>query len=371
MRIKFHDLKRLHLRMKNELNSEIQSILLSGEEDPDLTPYIEEFENNFAKYCNVKYATGVNCGTAALQFSLIASGVKEGDEVITTSNTYIATALAISNIGAKPVFVDIDENNYNIDVSKIEKKISDKTKAIIPVHLYGQVCDMDAINDIAKKNDLKIIEDACQAHGAEYKGKKAGSLGDIGCFSFYTTKNLGGFGNGGLIVTNNKEIIDKVRILKDPESNDGFLIQSKRTPCYLDAVQVAFLKVRLNHLDNLNELRRQNAKLYSELLKSSKLVLPKEENYGKHIFHSYVIRSKERDRLRDYLARSGVGSFIEYDPLIHLSKTYSYLGHKEGDLPVTEGVNKEILSLPIFPYLKEIEIRKIASLVKNFMNEKP
>lgn len=370
MKIKFHDLKRLHLRMKNEINSEIKSILMSGEEDPDLSPYVEEFENSFAKYCNVKYAIGVNCGTAALQFSLIASGVGEGDEVITTSNTYIATALAISNIGAKPVFVEIDENNHNVDVSKIEKKISDKTKAIIPVHLYGHVCDMDAITDIAKKNNLKVIEDACQAHGAEYKGRKVGSIGDIGCFSFYTTKNLGGFGNGGLVVTDDKEIIDKIRILRDPESNDEFLIQSKRTPCYLDAIQAAFLKVRLNHLDNLNELRRRNASLYNELLKDSKIVLPKEENYGKHIFHSYVIRSKDRNKLRDYLAKKRVGSFIEYEPLIHLSKTYSYLGYKEGDLPVTERVNKEILSLPIFPYLKEIEIRKIASLVKNFMSEK-
>ena len=341
--------------------------IMKFENDYEFWLYVSKFEKMFAKYSSVKYALGTHSGTAALQLSLIACGIGDRDEVITVPNTYIATALAISNVGARPVFVDIDEETYNIDINKIEEAITDKTKAIIPVHLYGNPAEMKRIMRLAKKYNLKVIEDACQAHGAEYSGKKVGSIGDAGCFSFFTSKNLSCLGNGGMIATDSRKISEMIRILRDPEANSPHLLLSKRTPCYLDAIQVAFLKPKLKYLDKWNELRRRKAKIYSELLSDTDIITPVETKKAKHVYFTYVIRTKRRDKLRRFLHRKGIETWIEYETPIHLTKTFKYLGYKKGDFPVTERVSQEILSLPISPFLKDEEIVKICKTIKNYV----
>src|SRR3989344_5920087 len=282
---------------------------------------VESFENEFAQYCGVKYGIGVDSGTSALSLALRALNIKEGDEVITVPNTFIATTLAISSVGANVKFVDIDPVTYNMDVNKLRNAINEKTKAIMPVHLFGQSADMDAILKIARKNNLKVIEDACQAHGAEYKGKKAGSIGNVACFSFYPGKNLGAYADGGALVTNDEE---------------------------------------------LNEKRRNNAQLYNEFLKESNVETPIEKTGCKHIYHLYVVRSKKRDKLVESLGRKGISTGIHYPVPIHLQKAYEELNLKKGSFPITEKCSDEILSLPMFAELSEEEIKYIAEKIKEF-----
>lgn len=367
MNIPFYSFKRQYAVIKNELSNEFDLLFDSNQYEPELWGYIEHLEKSYALYCDSKYAIGTDSGTGALQLSLLAAGVKLGDEVITTSNTYIATALAISNVGAKPVFVDIESNSFNIDPELIEEKITDKTKAIIPVHLYGQSADLDPIIAICKKHGLILIEDACQAHGSTYKNKKVGSIGDIGCFSFYSSKNLSGFGNGGMVVTNDMAVINKIRVLKNPEANSLRVLQSRRTPAYLDSIQAAFIKAKLKYLDEWNNERIRIAKIYSDDLKNI-VKVPIESKYTKHTYHSYVIRTSKRNELKAFLSENRIGCSIEYTPLIHLTKTFSPLGYKAGDLPVSEKAEKEILSLPIYPGLKDIEVRYISKKIKEFLN---
>ena len=364
--IPFVDLKAQYNSIKYEIDEAIQKVLdttsfIMGEE-------LRKFEEEFARFCDVKYAIGVANGSDALILALRACGISEGDEVITVPHTFIATTEAISNVGGKVVFVDIDSKTYTIDVSKMEEKITERTKAIIPVHLYGQPADMDPILKIAKKYNLKVIEDAAQAHGAKYKGKKVGSIGDVACFSFYPGKNLGAYGDAGVVMTNNEEIVKKVKLLR----NHGRITKKyeheiEGYSSRLDNLQAAILQVKLRHLNKWNESRRKNAKKYNELLNNiGGIITPYEADYAKHVYHLYVIRAEGRDKLREDLKSKGIATGIHYPIPLHLQPAYSYLDYKKGDSPVTEKTSQEILSLPMYAELSENQIMEICYWVKNF-----
>lgn len=364
MNIKFLDLSRIHNPIRQEIMDEISKVI-------DTNSYIlgnkvEEFENNFAKFHGLNYGIGVDSGTSAIELGLKALGIGEGDEVIVPANTFIATALAVSLTGASPVFVDCDES-YNIDARKIESNITGRTKAIIPVHLYGQAADMDEIIDIAKKYNLKIIEDACQAHGATYKGKKVGNFSEMACFSFYPGKNLGGMGDGGMILTNNKEIADKLKMLRNYGQSrkyyHDFLGYNRR----LDGMQAAILDVKLKHLEIWNKQRREIAGKYHELLKNLPLILPDEKHDREHVYHLFVIRVSERERFMEFMESNGIDLGIHYPIPIHLQKSYLNLGHKEGDFPLTEKYSRDIVSLPMFPGMTDKEIEYVCNKIKEFL----
>lgn len=364
MNIPFVDLKCQYDSIKDEINIKINEVLqnthfILGEN-------VEAFEKEFANYCGVKYGVGVASGSDALALSLKAFRISKGDEVITVPNTFIATVDAISRNGAKPVFVNVDPETYNIDVNKIEEKITDNTKAIIPVHLYGQPVDMVQIVKIAREYDLRIIEDACQAHGAEYKGKKVGSLGDIGCFSFYPSKNLGTYGDGGMVVTNDGKIAEEIKMLRNYGQSKKYYHDCIGYNSRLDEIQAAILRVKLKYLDGWNDKRRKHAKLYNELLENvSGIETPIEKDYVKHVYHLYVIRCKDRDELQQYLSSKGVSTGIHYPIPVHLQKAYEHLEYKHGNFPITEKFSKEILSLPMFPELTENEIEVVVGLIKS------
>ena len=363
--IPFVDLKAQYDSIKNEIDGAIQRVLdstsfIMGEE-------LERFEEEFALFCNTKYAIGVANGSDALILALRACGISKGDEVITVPHTFIATTEAITHVGGKVVFVDINPKTYTIDVSKIEEKISNKTKAIIPVHLYGQPADMDPIIELAKKYNLRVIEDAAQAHGAEYKGEKVGSIGDVACFSFYPGKNLGAYGDAGMITTNNEEISKKLKLLR----NHGRITKKyeheiEGYSSRLDNLQAAILRVKLRHLNKWNDMRRKNARKYNELLNNiDNVIVPYEADYAKHVYHLYVIRIEGRDKLREVLKSKGIATGIHYPIPLHLQLAYNYLGYKNGDFPITEKASQEIISLPMFAELSDEQIEKIVGLVKN------
>ncbi|MCD4666589.1 DegT/DnrJ/EryC1/StrS family aminotransferase [archaeon] len=356
------DLKRQYLKFKEEFDKSIHDVLDSSWFI--LGNKVKEFEKNFAKYVGVKYAIGVANGTEALQLGLFALDVKRGDEVITVSNTTTPTVIAISNVGAKPVFVDINEESYNIDINKIEEKITNKTKAIMPVHIYGQSADLDPIKKIARKYGLKIIEDCAQAHGTLYKGKKIGSIGDLGAFSFYPSKNLGAYGDAGLITTNNRQLAKKIFMLRNYGKRNRYESYIIGFNSRLDEIQASLLNTKLKYLNTWNVVRRKIAKEYDKNLKN--VITPKEMFYGKHIYHLYVIRSKKRDKLRNYLKKNGVGSQIHYPVPVHLQPCYDYLNIKKGSLPITEKFCNEILSIPLYPELTKEEVEKVINTINNF-----
>jgi len=366
MDIPLVDLKRQYEFVKEEIADKIEKVLRStqyilGEE-------VEKFEKEFANYCGAKYAIGVASGSDALALSLKALGVAKEDDVITVPNTFTATVDAISGNNAKPVFVDIDPETYNIDITRIEEKVTDKTKAIIPVHLYGQPADMDPILKLAREHNLKIIEDACQAHGAEYKGKKVGSLGDAGCFSFYPAKNLGAYGDGGMVVTNNEEIAERIRMLRNYGQSKKYYHDFIGYNSRLDEIQAAVLRVKLKYLNEWNNKRREKAKLYNELLENvSGIETPIEKDYAKHAYHLYVIRCRDRNELQHYLSSKDVSTGIHYPIPVHLQRAYKHLGYKKGDFLITEKYVNEILSLPMFPELSEKEIKYIYMNIKIFL----
>ena len=364
--IPFVDLKIQYDSIKDEIDEAIQNVLnntsfIMGEE-------LKKFEIEFARFCDVKYAIGVANGSDALILALRACGIGKGDEVITVPHTFISTAEAITHIGGKIVFVDIDPKTYTIDVSKIEDKITKKTKAIIPVHLYGQPSDMRPIMELAKEYNLKIIEDAAQAHGAEYKGKKVGSIGDVGCFSFYPGKNLGAYGDAGMITTNSKEIVKRVKLLR----NHGRITKKyeheiEGYSSRLDNLQAAILRVKLKYLNQWNDMRRKNARKYNGLLNNiGGIITLYEADYAKHVYHLYVIRAEGRDKLREELKSKGIATGIHYPIPLHLQPAYNYLGYKRGDFPIAEECSKEILSLPMFAELRENLIIEICYWIKNF-----
>ena len=359
-----NDFKLQYLSIKNEIDVAIDQVLGSGWYV--LGENVEAFEKEFADYCGARFAIGVGNGLEALQIAMQAYDIGAGAEVITVANTAVATVLAISLAGAKPVFVDIDAETHGMDVTQIEKKITNKTKAILPVHLFGHPVDMDPLLDIATQNDLFVIEDACQAHGAEYKARKVGTLGDAGCFSFYPTKNLGAYGDGGMIVTNEEEIVAKLFSMRNYGQKTRYVHELKGLNSRLDELQAAILRVKLKHLDRWTEQRRENAKLYGELLQKVDVFCPKEKDYAKHVYHLYVIRSQKRDELQRFLQDRDIITLIHYPIPVHLQKAYADLGINRGALPVTEKTASTILSLPIYPELRKDQVEEIVDLIELF-----
>lgn len=334
-------------------------------------PQVTGFEAEFGNFCGSKYCVGVNSGTDALRFALIAAGVGPGDEVITVPHTFIATTEAISQVGAKPVFVDIDLETYNMDVSKIAGAITPRTRAIVPVHIYGQPADMDPISEVAHKNDLVVIEDACQAHGALYKGKRAGSMGLTGCFSFYPGKNLGAYGEAGAVVTHSEDMARKIRMIRDHGQAKKYYHDMEGYNGRLDAIQAGVLRIKLRRLEAWNQSRRQNAAHYNELLSRIKgVTVPVEPDGYRHVYHLYVILADDRDLLQKCLDKKGVSTGLHYPVPLHLQKAYANQGHKEGDFPVTESVARRVLSLPMFPELAKEQVEYVADCIRQFMEKR-
>ena len=356
------DLKRQHDEIKDEIEEAVLNVLNSGWFI--LGRELEEFEKEFALYCERKFAIGVGNGTDALFLVLKALDIGNGDEVISVANTAIPTISAISASGAKAVLVDC-QKDYLIDAERIEDAITERTKAIIPVHLFGQCCNMDKIFEIAKKHNLIVIEDCCQAHGAEYNGKKT-PIGEIGCFSFYPSKNLGADGDAGMIVTDNEAVAEKLKLIRNygQEKIYSSVIQGYNSR--LDEIQAGILRVKLKHLDEWNEKRRNLAGLYSSLLKDNKnIILPAENPGNKHVYHLHVIRAEKRDKLMEFLKQKNIICKIHYPIPIHLQKGFENLG-KKGDFPNSEKFSGEILSLPIFPELAEEEVKEVCRAIDEF-----
>lgn len=333
---------------------------------------VKMLEANIADYCGVEFGIGVANGSDALYLSLFACGVGPGDEVITTPFTFFATAGSIARVGAKPVFVDIDPITWNIDASKIEERITTRTKAIVPVHLYGCPADMESIMEIARKFNLTVIEDAAQALGAMYCGKMAGSIGDAGCVSFFPTKNLGAFGDGGMVLTNNPEMAEKLRLLRVHGAKPKYYHQVLGCNSRLDEMQAAILNVKFPYLDIWNRRRREIAELYHKLLAglsssgSEKFKIPEVPGNINHVYHQYTIQSGKRDKLKTFLEERGVGTAIYYPLPLHLQKVFEYLGYQRGEFPVSEEACQQVLSLPMFPELKDEEVCYVADLILSF-----
>ncbi|MGA2108572.1 MAG: DegT/DnrJ/EryC1/StrS family aminotransferase [Syntrophorhabdales bacterium] len=363
MNVPFLDLKSQYLSIKNEIHEALDGVLektaFAG------GPFVAQFEKEFAAFCGTGQAVGVGNGTDALWMALLALGVGPGDEVITVPDTFIATAEAISYCGATPVFVDVDEKSYNMDPNLLEAAITPKTKAVIPVHLFGQMSDMDPIMEIARKHNLFVLEDASQAHGARYKGKPAGSIGDAGCFSFYPGKNLGAYGEAGAVVTNDTALADRMRMYRDHGSPKKYYHKVLGWNARMDGFQGAVLSVKLKYLPQWNESRRKNAAIYNQLFAGfGSVVTPIEMDYGKHVYHVYALRVKNRDGLISALAEKGIGTNIHYPVPVHLQDAYSFLGLKKGSFPVAEQCAAEFVSLPMFAELTGEQIQYVADAVK-------
>jgi dTDP-4-amino-4,6-dideoxygalactose transaminase len=358
VKVPFVDLKSNYQSIKSEVDSAIMDVVgncafVGG-------PAVQRFEEAFAEYCGAKYAVGVSSGTSALHLALMAMGIGPGDEVITAANTFIATAEAINHAGAEVSLVDCDPASFTINTTLIEKAITEKTKAIIPVHLYGQAADMDAVLEIARKHDLKVLEDAAQAQGAEYKGKRAGSMGDAAAFSFYPAKNLGAYGDAGIVVTNSEEIADGVRLLANHGRRTGTDHAAVGYNARLDGIQGAVLGVKLPKLDGWNNKRREAAGRYDELLRGLDVATPARMPYAKHIYHLYVIRAKDRDRVREAMGEKGVGCGMHYPIPVHRLDAYKHLGKPAGSYPVTEEIADELLSLPMYPEITAEQQKYVA-----------
>lgn len=364
MTIPLVDLRAQYAPLKDEILSGISKVfdgmwLFLGEN-------VQNFESEFAEFCQASYGIGVSSGTTALHLILRALEIGPGDEIITVSHTFIATAEAIRLAGATPVFVDIDPATFLMDVAQLEARITAHTRAILPVHLYGQTADMDPIRDLARRYGLYVIEDACQAHGAEYRGRKAGSLGDAAAFSFYYSKNLGAYGEAGFITTNDRDLYARMRMLRDHGSERRYYHDLVGMNARLDEIQAVVLRAKLPHLEEWNCLRREHAHLYSSLLQGAPVITPVECPENKPVYHLYVIRAQKRDELQAYLKENGVFTGIHYPVPVHLQPAMSELGYQAGDLPVTEQVAGEILSLPMYAELRDDDIRRVVDAVKEF-----
>jgi dTDP-4-amino-4,6-dideoxygalactose transaminase len=364
--IPFVDLKAQYLSIKEEINDAIAKVLEStqfilGEE-------VQAFESEFAAYCNADYGIALNTGTSALHLALLTLGIGAGDEVITIPFTFVATVAAIDYTGAKPVFVDIDPTSYTIDVTQIEKAITERTKAILPVHLYGQPADMDPILEIAQRYGLKVIEDAAQAHGAEYKGKQVGSIGDIGCFSFYPGKNLGAYGEGGIALTNNPEYAHTMRMLRDWGQEKRYYHVLKGYNYRMDGIQGAILRVKLRHLEAWTEARRNHAKVYDELLAELEVKTPTVMPYSHHVYHIYAVRSIQRDTLQQRLQDKAIQTGIHYPIPIHLQQAYTDLGYQKGNFPNAETAANQVLSLPMYGELSLEQIETVSTVLRESLN---
>jgi len=366
MKVPFLDLKAQYDSIRDEIHGAMQEVMeqtaFAG------GPFVARFEEEFARYCGTRYAVGVSNGTDALWTALLALGIGPGDEVITTPSTFIATAEAISLAGARPRFVDIDERTCNMAPERLSAAITPSTRAIIPVHLFGQMADMDPIVEIARANGLHVVEDACQAHGAEYKGRRAGSIGEAGCFSFYPGKNLGAYGEAGAVVTNDPEIVDKIRVFRDHGQRKKYYHGIIGWNARMDGLQGAILSVKLKHLDKWNELRRTHAGMYRRLLADLDAVtLPVEADYAKHVYHVYATRVQDRDDLIAFLAKRDIHCGIHYPVPLHLQDAYQLLGYREGAFPVAERCAAEFLSLPMFAELTPEQIEAVCEGIRSFL----
>jgi len=359
------DLKAQYQPLKEDILTRIATILDGMQ--LFLGPNVQAFEAEFAAFQEVKYAVGVADGTVALQLALVACDVGAGDEVITASHTFIATAEAIALVGAKPVFVDIDPDTYTMDVEQTEARITSRTRAIIPVHLYGQPADMDPIMEIAKRHDLWVIEDACQSHGARYKGRRTGGLGHIAAYSFYFSKNLGAYGEAGMVTTDDEELASKMRMLRDHGSPQRYYHRMIGVNGRLDEIQAAVLRAKLPHLESWNVQRRANAAHYTALLSDmTSVIVPKAADYSEHVYYLYVVRVPHRDQLKEYLHEQGVGTQIHFPVPCHLQPAFEYLGYKQGDRPITEQIVGEILSLPMYPELTAQQRSYVIDKIREF-----
>lgn len=355
------DLTRQYASIKNEIDAAIQQTLDRGTFAANQA--VAAFEDEFARYCGVRHCICVNSGTSALHLAMIASGVQAGDEVITVPFTFIATAWAISYVDARPVFVDVETNTCTIDIEKITRAIGPKTRAVLPVHLYGQMANLDPIRDMCAKHGLMLIEDAAQAHGAEYKGQRAGAYGHIGCFSFYPTKNLGAFGEAGAITTDDDKIAKRLRHLRDHAQLEKYRHEELGYNYRMDEMQGAILNVKLRHLDAWNRVRREKAAYYKQKLAATSVVLPSESPERRHVWHQFVVRSPHRDKLRDELLKARIGAGLHYPIPLHLQPAYSFLGHRSGDFPAAEKIAGECLSLPMFPELEQSELDRVCDVI--------
>jgi dTDP-4-amino-4,6-dideoxygalactose transaminase len=363
LEIKFFDMIRQYKSIEDEVNDAISSVLNGGKYV--LAENVEAFEREFAQYLGVKYAVGVASGTEAIQLALMALGIGRGDEVITVSNTAVPTVSAVSLAGATPVLCDIDPSTLTIDIEKVKDRINKNTRAILPVHLYGMPVDMNRLSVIAEKMSIPLIEDACQAHGASIHDKKVGGFVALGCFSFYPTKNLGCYGDGGAVVTNDGELYDKLKLLRNYGQRDRYIHEVKGLNSRLDELQAAILMVKLKKLDGWNLQRIKLAGCYNELILNKDVIkLPRVDGFT-NVYHLYVIRHPRRDKLMQYLAQNGVQTLIHYPIPIHLQRSYAELGSK-GDFPVSEKACNEVLSLSLYPELKEAELEYISDLINKF-----
>src|SRR2546425_1239665 len=370
MQVPFLDLKAHHDSMRGELETAIREVMDSNAFAGG--PFVAKFEQDFATYCGAADVIGVGNGTDALWLSMLALGIGAADEVITVPMTFMATAEAISYSGAKPVFVDIDERTYTLDPDLLERAINPRTKAIIPVHLFGQAANMDAILEIARRYGLPVIEDACQAHGAEYKDRKAGSMGTSGCFSVYPGKNLGALGEAGAVITNDEELANKIQMLRDHGQAKKYHHALIGWNARMDGIQGAALQVKLKYLDRANQARRANARFYDQhLAKIEEVVLPEEAEYARHVYHLYVVRVQERDRVLQAMASRGIACGIHYPIPVHLQEAYRFLGHRKGAFPVAERCAEEFLSLPMYPELTTTQMRTVVRSFARDGGEQP
>jgi dTDP-4-amino-4,6-dideoxygalactose transaminase len=364
MKVPFLDLKSHHAPMLNEINGAIREVVESSAFAGG--PFVERFEDDFAAYCSSSYAIGVGSGTDALWLVLLALGVGPGDEVITVPNTFMATAEAITYCGARPVFVDVHERTYTMEPSALTKAITPRTKAIIPVHLFGQPADMDPIVETARQHGLFVIEDAAQAHGAEYKGRKVGTLGDAACFSFYPGKNLGAFGEAGAVVTDSAALQEKIRVLRDHGQVRKYHHTLVGWNCRMDGIQAAVLRIKLRYLEQGNQLRRAHASRYDQALDGIETVItPWREAHIRHVYHIYAIRVQDRDEVMQFLTEEGIGCGIHYPVPVHLQWAYRGLGYEQGVFPVAEQCAREFVSLPMFPELTQQQVETVIQGVKD------
>jgi len=362
--IPFIDLKAQYRTIKPEIDAAIARVLESSEFA--LGSEVAAFEEEFAGYCQARFAVAVNSGTSALHLALLAAGVGPGDEVITVPFTFVATVAAICYTGARPVLVDINPQSYTMDVTQIESAITKQTKVILPVHLYGQPADMDPIMDLARGYGLAVVEDAAQAHGAEYKGRRVGSIGDLGCFSFYPGKNLGGYGEGGMLVTNNPQYARVTRMLRDWGQESKYDHVLKGYNYRMDGLQGAILRVKLRHLETWTEARRANARLYNQLLSDNGVITPCEMPYARHVYHLYAVRAQRRNGLQERLLKDGIQTGVHYPISVHMQKAYADLGYRAGDFPCSEQVASEVLSLPMYAELSSTQRQAIVESVRRW-----
>ena len=360
--IPFLDLKAQYASIKDEILAAVSATLDSTQFV--LGKEVAAFEEEFAAYSGGKFGIGVNSGTSALHLALLAAGIKPGDEVITVSCTFMATVAAIDYTGACPVFVDVDPQTLNMDPAQVEAVISERTKAIMPVHLHGQSADLDSILEIARRHQLIVIEDAAQAHSAEYKGQRVGSIGDLGCFSFYPGKNLGAYGEGGMVVTNNEEFAQTIRMLRDWGQERKYHHALRGFNYRMEGIQGAILRVKLRYLDAWTAARRRHAAYYDELLANTDVKKPVEMPYAKHVYHVYSIRTPKRDILQESLQAKDIQTGIHYPIPVHLQKAYADFGYGRGELPVTEQASSELLSLPMFAELQEHQIEAVCTALQ-------